>query len=115
VTNALYEPVLRGGAGQDQSLDVDALVAASPQDRSAAIDEFVRGKVADVLHFDDPEAVDPSAEFVRLGLDSLVAVELKNALESAFRLPLPPSIAFDYPSVELLTEYLDQQLAPAAS
>jgi acyl transferase domain-containing protein/NADPH:quinone reductase-like Zn-dependent oxidoreductase/acyl carrier protein len=110
VTNALYEPVLRGGGGQDQSLDVDALVAASPQDRTWAIDEFVRGKVADVLHMDDPDAVDPSAEFVRLGLDSLVAVELKNALESAFRLPLPPSIAFDYPSVELLTEYLDQQL-----
>jgi acyl transferase domain-containing protein/NADPH-dependent curcumin reductase CurA/acyl carrier protein len=115
VTNALYQPLLRGGGTETRGIDVDALVAASQRDRATAIDEFVRGKIADVLHFDDPDAVDPSAEFVRLGLDSLVAVELKNALESAFRLPLPPSIAFDYPSVELLTEFLDRQLVPAES
>jgi acyl carrier protein len=65
-----------------------------------------------VLHFDDAEAVDSTTEFVRLGLDSLVAVELKNSLEAAFGLPLPGSVALDYPSAELLSEFISNQLVP---
>ncbi|MFB7174896.1 acyl carrier protein, partial [Streptomyces sp. NPDC056254] len=49
------------------------------------------------------------------GLDSLVAVELKNALEAGFQVPLPTSIVFDYPSILLLAEYLDQEIAPPAA
>jgi acyl transferase domain-containing protein/acyl carrier protein len=109
VDNALYQLLLTGEAAR-KGPDLDALFAATPAQRSAAIDEFVRGKVADVLHIEDAESVDPRTEFVQLGLDSLVAVELKNALESAFHIPLPASIAFDCHSAGQLAEFIDTRL-----
>ncbi|MFC4031591.1 SDR family NAD(P)-dependent oxidoreductase [Streptomyces polygonati] len=112
LANAFYELVVRPEETTSRGIDLDALLIASRRERTATIDEFVRSKVAMVLHYEDAEAVDSVTEFVRLGLDSLVAVELKNALESALRLPLPASVAYDYPSASLLAEYLDLQLVP---
>jgi acyl carrier protein len=111
VPNAIYDALLTGAAAAGDGFDVGALVAAPRRDRLDALENLVRAKVAAVLHFDGPESVDPAIEFVRLGLDSLVAVELKNVLESALRLPLPPTLALDHPSAQQLTEFLDQQLA----
>lgn len=111
VRNALYQqltgPESATGPG---ALDLDALLAASQRERLASIDEYVRGKVAAVLHFDDADAVDSATEFVQLGLDSLVAVELKNALEASFKVSLPASVALDFPSAERLAGFLDRQL-----
>ncbi|WP_018348360.1 type I polyketide synthase [Longispora albida] len=111
ISNSLYQKMMpEGGSGTGKGVDLEALTAAPRRDRLALIDEFVRGRVAAVLHFDDPESVDSATEFIRLGLDSLVAVELKNALEAAFRVPLPASVALDYPTSEVLSEYIDTQL-----
>ena len=112
VPNAIYESLQTGAATEGEGFDVDALIAAPRRDRLSALEDFIRTKVATVLHFDSPESVDPGTEFVRLGLDSLVAVELKNLLESSLRLPLPPTLALDYPSAQQLTEFLEQQLVP---
>jgi hypothetical protein len=57
--------------------------------------------------------VEPGARFRELGLDSLMAVEMKNSLETAFRVPLPTSIVFDHPSIPLLAQFIDQRLVPA--
>ncbi|HWG99363.1 MAG TPA: type I polyketide synthase, partial [Pilimelia sp.] len=112
VRNALYEELVRDRGGRDQGLDLSALLAQPRAERTAVIDEFVRVQVAGVLHLEDAEAVESHVEFVQLGLDSLVAMELKNALEAAFRIPLPASIAFDHPSAGQLAEFLDSQLVP---
>ena len=45
-------------------------------------------------------------------VDSLAAVELKNALEAAFRIPLPTSMLFDYPGIQSLTEFVCGKLVP---
>ena len=42
------------------------------------------------------------------------AVEIKNALESTFRISLPSSAVFDCPTIMLLTQFLDEQLVPDA-
>lgn len=112
VPNAIYDSLLTGVAAEGEGFDVGALIAASRRDRLSALEDLVRARVATVLHLDGPESVDPSSEFVSLGLDSLVAVELKNLLESSLRLPLPPTLALDYPSAQQLTEFLEQQLVP---
>ncbi|GED88467.1 type I polyketide synthase [Streptomyces sp. 6-11-2] len=115
VRNALYERLVQPGGGQALTLDLEALRQQTRAERLAALDEFVRAKTADVLHLDDPDAIDPYTEFVQLGLDSLVAVELKNTLEAALRLPLPPQLAFDHPSSAQLAAFLEQQLADTAA
>lgn len=112
VPNAVYDPLLTGGAAEGDGFDVGAVMAAPRRDRLSALEDLIRVKVAAVLHFDGPESVDPGTEFVRLGLDSLMAVELKNVLESSLRLPLPPTLALEHPSALQLTEFLDQQLVP---
>ncbi|MEU2425306.1 type I polyketide synthase [Streptomyces sp. NPDC007851] len=115
VRNALYERLVQGSGGQALTLDLTALRQQTQAERLATLDEFVRVRTADVLHLDDPDSIDPYTEFVQLGLDSLVAVELKNTLEAALRLPLPPQLAFDHPSPAQLAAFLEQQLTAAAA
>ena len=40
------------------------------------------------------------------GLDSIGAVELRNAVSSAFGLDLPATATFDYPSADALAKYI---------
>jgi myxalamid-type polyketide synthase MxaB len=112
VADALFREVLPKGAGPVASVDLDALVTQTRADREAAIRDILRARVATVLRFDSPEDVEFDAKFVELGLDSLAAVELKNALEATFRIPLPTSALFDYPAIQALAEFISRQLVP---
>ncbi|GHE15618.1 type I polyketide synthase [Streptomyces alanosinicus] len=121
LTNALYARVVgRGGTGQGSgpeasgpALDLDALTAQPKPERLAAIGQVVLARVAAVLQAEEEE-VDPATEFVALGLDSLMSVDLRVGLESDFRVPLPASLTFDHPSPQALAEHLDAQLVPDA-
>ena len=44
--------------------------------------------------------------FTDLGMDSLMALEVRRALERGLQQPLPTTIAFEYPTVEKLATYL---------
>ena len=114
VADALFREVLPKGGGPVASIDLEALVTQTRADREAAIRDILRARVAGVLRFDSPEDVEFDAKFIELGLDSLAAVELKNALEATFRIPLPTSALFDYPAIQALTEFISRQLVPAS-
>lgn len=49
------------------------------------------------------------------GLDSLGAVELRNAVVSTFGIAVPASVAFDYPTQEALAAYIGSELAARAA
>lgn len=70
-------------------------------------------KVGAVLHLEEGDELDLNSEFVSLGLDSLMAQQVKAALEQSFRLPLPASLTHDHPTVRALAQFVDGQLAPA--
>ncbi len=112
LADALYSEVATGGGVPAVRFDLEGLLAKPAAERRSAINAFIRATIAEVLQFGDADDVEPDAEFLGLGLDSLAAVVLKNALESALGIGLPASITFDQPSVRLLAGYLDQQLVP---
>jgi hypothetical protein len=45
-----------------------------------------------------------------MGMDSLMALELKNRLQTSLGCSMPATLAFDYPSIEALADYLSKQL-----
>jgi acyl transferase domain-containing protein len=63
-------------------------------------------EVCAVLSFSAAEPPDPRAGFFRLGMDSLMAVELKNRLARDFRVALSATVIFDYPNIIALAAYL---------
>ena len=56
---------------------------------------------------------DPRRPLSELGLDSLMAVELRNALGASLKRTLPATLLFDYPTLETLTDFLLKELAPS--
>ncbi|QYO68332.1 aminotransferase class I/II-fold pyridoxal phosphate-dependent enzyme [Leptolyngbya sp. 7M] len=85
------------------------LQLASTTDQAAALQNQIREQLARVLGFSSAEAVDPQENFGDLGMDSLMAVEFRNRLEASLGCPIPQTLAFDYPTVSLLTDYLLMQ------
>jgi acyl carrier protein len=76
---------------------------------------FVSEHVARIIDAPSPQAIDPKQPLKELGLDSLMAVELRNRLGTAFALSrsLPATLVFDYPTLDALAAYLERELAPA--
>jgi acyl transferase domain-containing protein/acyl carrier protein len=66
----------------------------------------VQVQVANVLGFQEPQAVDVQQGFFDLGMDSLTSIELKNQLQTSLNCPLPATLLFKYPTIEKLVDYL---------
>lgn len=74
-----------------------------------------RGQVAQILGWNNAEAVDPKRSFLELGLDSLTSMELRNRLQTTLACSLPTTLTFDYPNLALLAEFLATQVVPGAT
>jgi acyl carrier protein len=90
------------------SLLFDQLQAALPDERLDLLIDVVRGYVARILRLDPNEPFDRRARLMDLGVDSLMAVELRSRLSSGLGLAqtLPATLIFDYPTVEAIARYL---------
>lgn len=51
-------------------------------------------------------AIDPSQSFLSYGLDSVQAMSLVGDLEAKLGRRLPPTLAWDYPTIDALAEHL---------
>ncbi|UQU67678.1 type I polyketide synthase [Couchioplanes caeruleus] len=64
------------------------------------------------------DEVDPRRPLIEMGLDSVMTVRIRRALERTFHLPLPATLFWDRPTISavaaLVAERLDDDPAPAA-
>ena len=84
---------------------VDKLAAAPRRQRKKLVAEFLRDEVAAVTRIDAAE-IRADAGFFDLGMDSLMAVELRQRVEQAIGTPLPVTLAMDYPRLSDVADYL---------
>jgi NAD(P)-dependent dehydrogenase (short-subunit alcohol dehydrogenase family) len=89
------------------------LNAATPNKRQSLMLDFVETQARQVLGLDADYPVDERAALSDMGLDSLMAVELKNRLNSNLELkrPLPATLVFDYPTTAAISQFLLQNVA----
>ncbi|MCA9973040.1 MAG: SDR family NAD(P)-dependent oxidoreductase, partial [Anaerolineales bacterium] len=82
-------------------------------ERRALLQAHVRRQALKILGLDAGHPVAPGQALLDLGLDSLMAVELRNALSADVGQPLPATLLFDHPSIAALTDYLSQDVLAA--
>lgn len=76
-------------------------------EREQFVEQSVIAASAKVLGFRDGEVPPLDVPLTDLGLDSLMAVDLRNRLQTALGRDLPPTIVFDYPTISALTGMLE--------
>ncbi|SOE07391.1 type I polyketide synthase [Streptomyces sp. Ag109_G2-15] len=91
--------------------------AAEPASRPAPValpgadtTALVLARIAAVLEYPDGRRVEAHSTFKDLGFDSLMSVELRNALSTATGLRLPSGLLFDHPTPAALVDHLDTLL-----
>jgi acyl carrier protein len=124
----MFDDVRRTGSGAagaaasgppaaPHTLPLEQFRHESPSRRRELLLAFVGQQVARVISASSTDAIDPSQPLNELGLDSLMAVELRNRLGSGLGLSrsLPATLVFAHPTVEALATYLDEHVFGAAA
>nr|APD72067.1 type I polyketide synthase 2 [Streptomyces sp.] len=91
---------------------VERLTALPEADRGAYILDVVCEHTATVLGHAHTHLVGPERAFHEMGLDSLMAVELRNLIGRVSGLSLAATLVFDHPTPAALAEHLRTLLTP---
>ena len=93
---------------------VDQSGSLNASDRWERMLDCVAGEIAGIMQFRN-RLLDPRQRLMDAGMDSLMAVQLRNRLSEVTGLALPASLMFDYPTIEDLSKLLLERmgLAPA--
>ena len=86
------------------------LAGLDRDDQRQRVLELLSRKLAAVLGHGEGEPLDVDRNFRDLGVDSLTAIELRNALAPLTDAPLPATAVFDYPTPAALTDHIHRSL-----
>ena len=84
----------------------DALLSSPYPQRSKLLIKLLESGINLVIGANENESIGLRKPLFDLGLDSLTAVELKNRIEANLGCALSPTLLFDYPTLEALSEHL---------
>ncbi len=90
----------------------DRVRRAFPSERNQILFEFVHAAAVKVLGGGASRRLNPRQPLNELGLDSLMALELRNTLAAGAGRSLPATLLFDYPNLETVTAFLLREIAP---
>jgi microcystin synthetase protein McyG len=88
-----------------------SLLETTPaESRLSVIKQHVRARIVDVLRLDSAFMLRDDQPLPEVGLDSLMALELKNGLQKELGVTLTPNFFFEYPTLDLAAMYLNARL-----
>jgi acyl transferase domain-containing protein len=92
------------------------LRAARVADRAALALEYVAQQVATVLRVSRAESLDPRQRLMDMGLDSLMALDLRGRLGVGLGRPeaVPATLIFEHPTIEAITGFVIREAGAAA-
>ncbi|MEU4235645.1 SDR family NAD(P)-dependent oxidoreductase, partial [Nonomuraea sp. NPDC026600] len=100
----------RPSSGTDGTLR-QRLAGVAEADGDRILLDLVLAQVATVLGHTDGNAIEPRRAFRELGFDSLLAVRLRNTLNSVTGVQLPTTVVFDHPTPEAVARRLREELS----
>ena len=77
--------------------------------RQAVVEDVVVQATASVMGLDHDwalEQLERTRPFSEIGIDSLMAVELSNSLQTSLKIQLPATVVFDHPTIQRLTRQI---------
>ena len=104
-------PMENAASGQSQRSKIqEQLNAASEGERYDLLTFYLQTEVARILRLGSGQLPEPQRGFFDMGMDSLMAVELKTCLEKSFDTSLPATLAFESPTIQDLSAYLGRDV-----
>ncbi|MFB1483785.1 SDR family NAD(P)-dependent oxidoreductase [Corallococcus sp. RDP092CA] len=103
--------VPRGTASSQPTRTLEAQLAGlAPQEAERELMEVLQAEAARVLALSPGQAAPTDQSLFELGLDSLMALELRNHLQARAGKPLSSTLLFDHPSLDELMTHLKERL-----
>lgn len=93
------------------TVDIRKRLAEAPASkRRSLLQAHLREHAMRVLGLSASYNLDSRQPLREIGMDSLMAVELRNAISASMQQKLPATLLFDFPTIEALTDFLGPQL-----
>jgi len=94
---------------------VEEYLGAPADSRTYVVLEYVRACAVRALGFEQAHSISDGEPLQELGLDSLMAIELRNMLGAGMGREhnVPATVVFDYPTIQDLTRYVEGELGAA--
>jgi len=109
----LYTALAPAGQGAKEEAGAVALRARLSQlptrERTRALQDELRSSISRALNLPELELIAPERLLVDAGVDSLRAVQARNALGAFFERTFPSRLLFDCPTIKALAEYLAEE------
>lgn len=100
------------GSVSDAALILENLRTVPAFERKSILSEHVTSSARRVLGLKETAVISDSVALQDLGMDSLMALEMRNDLSQSLGITLAAGLLFDYPTVEVLTRHLLGILEP---
>ncbi|MEL6777975.1 MAG: aminotransferase class I/II-fold pyridoxal phosphate-dependent enzyme [Cyanobacteria bacterium J06597_16] len=89
---------------------LNQLAQQTSTERTLLLAQYLQQQLAKVMGFRDAAMINPDESFGNLGMDSLMAVEFSNRLQTNLNHPISQTLAFDYPSINALAQHLAKEI-----
>lgn len=99
----------RATGNENSGSEASSTLLPSGAELKTYLDEHIRSCVASVLHL-SPSDVDSRAALSDLGLDSVMSVAFRRELQQTFKIPVPPTLAWNHPTVKHLIGWFETKL-----